>query len=92
MCNSRLEVVAMPDRPAKKLVGIYMPYEEWEKLVLLAYVRQLENRDSATGAWASSKSRIMIEAFEEFLRNHPDLVKKIEIARQTFHIEEGEKA
>jgi hypothetical protein len=80
------------DRPARKLVGVYMPYEDWEKLVLLAYIYQPKNRDSGNRSLASSKSKIMVEAFEEYLRNHPELEKNIERARQAFHIEEGEKA
>jgi len=82
----------VPDRPAKRLVGIYMPYEDWEKLELLAFARQLENGGSGIRSLASSKSRIMVEAFREYLKNHPELEKMIEEARQAFHIEEGEKA
>jgi len=80
----------VPKRPDRKLVGVYMPYEDWEKLVLLAYIYQLKNRGNRS--LSSSKSKIMIEAFREYLRNHPELEEEIESARQAFHIEEGEKA
>jgi len=82
----------VPDRPARKLVGVYMPYEDWEKLALLAYVRQLKNSASGRRGLTDTKSRIMVEAFEEYLRNHPELEKEIRQARQAFHIEEGGKA
>ena len=80
----------MPKRPDRKLVGVYMPNEDWEKLVLLAYIYQLKNRGNRS--LAGSKSKIMIEAFREFLKNHPELEKEIESARQAIHMEEGEKA
>lgn len=82
----------MPKRPDRKLVGVYMPYEDWENLTLLAYIYQLENKDSDNRSLAGSKSKIMIEAFREYLKNHPKLEEEIKKARQVFHFEEGERA
>ena len=82
----------MPKRPDRKLVGVYMPYEDWENLTLLAYIYQLKNKDSDNRSLTSSKSKIMIEAFREHLKNHPELEEEIKRARQAILMKEGEKA
>ena len=82
----------MPKRPDRKLLGVYMPNEDWENLTLLAYIYQLKNKDSDNRSLAGSKSKIMIEAFREYLKNHPELEEEIKRARQAIHMKEGEKA
>jgi hypothetical protein len=78
-------VVKVPSKG--KEICAYVPYDIWEKLTLLAYVRQLEGRASGDRTLAATKSRIILEALKEHFERHPELEKEIARAKEVYHVE-----
>jgi len=74
--------------PSKgKIICAYASYDLWEKLTLLAYVRQLEGKASGDRTLAATKSRIILEALKEYFERHKELEKEIARAKEVYHVE-----